>query len=69
VPASEKRLRDYERRQQEQLLTWTIQVRLPPTVASHAGRYMAKVLKALLRRYGVRCLALRDALPSERVQT
>lgn len=55
-------------RKRTELQTWTIQVKLPPDVVN-PGRYMARVLKALLRQYRVRCIALKDGLPSERVES
>jgi hypothetical protein len=60
-----------EKRRREQELTWTVQVKLPADVVN-PGRFMARVLKGLLRRYRVRCVALMDnrhGEPDQRVET
>jgi hypothetical protein len=50
--------------------TWTIQVRVPSDIPIHrAGRWMARLLKYLLRTWGVRCIAVRDSEPAERVES
>ena len=52
------------KRRREALLIWTITVRLPRDVAN-PGRFVARMLKHLLRVWGVRCVAIRDDPPKE----
>ncbi len=42
---------------------WTFTMELPAGVAN-GGRFVARVLKHLLRAWGVKCVALRDAEPA-----
>jgi hypothetical protein len=44
---------------------WVFRVELPADVA-HGGRFMAKLLKHLLRCWGVRCVAVLD-IPADQV--
>jgi hypothetical protein len=57
---------DRQRREAERL--WTIWVRLPVDVLN-PGRHMARVLKALLRRYRVRCVTIMENEPAQCVET
>jgi hypothetical protein len=42
--------------------TWLLKVQLPANV-QNSGRYMARLLKHLLRAWGVKCVALLDTPP------
>jgi hypothetical protein len=64
MPLSEKRLAQIQLRER----TWYLEVRLPAGLPN-VGRFMARVLKYLLRTWGVRCIALRDGLPESRLET
>jgi hypothetical protein len=48
---------------------WTFTVEPPPDVGDRGGRFVARLLKHLLRTWGVRCVAVLDAhqsTPAER---
>jgi hypothetical protein len=47
--------------------TWTIRVQLPAGI-SNPGRYMARVLKHLLRSWRVRCVAVDEPAEVKRLQ-
>jgi hypothetical protein len=68
MPLSPRARAELERQRREQERTWTIRVRLPADVLN-PGRHMARVLKALLRRYRIRCIAICDNAPDERAST
>jgi hypothetical protein len=56
------------KRQRDSASTWTFKFRLPADVPVHrAGRFVARVLKYLLRTWGVKCVAVRDNPPADRV--
>ena len=49
----------YKREEMVKRETWFLKVELPRDVAN-GGRYMARLLKHLLRTWGVKCVALLD---------
>jgi hypothetical protein len=44
--------------------TWVFRVEVPPGVR-HGGRFVARILKHLLRTWGVKCTAVLEAPPEE----
>jgi hypothetical protein len=49
------------KRRRQQLMTWHLAIRVPDSVpVNRAGRFMARLLKYLLRTWGVRCTAIKD---------
>jgi hypothetical protein len=68
MPLSRRAREELERQRREAERLWTVRIRLPADTVN-PGRTMARVLKALGRRYRVRCVAIMENHPAQRVET